>query len=150
MKRIFVVIACILVFSLSTVWANDGIAVSASVKQSFKKEFPGVESVQWDKSGDYRIATFIVDNHRVQAYFDSDGEMLGYARNMLFGQLPMRVTMSVDKAFPGTAVYNIQEVVNPDGTFYWLTVETAEWLYRIQLADNGKIIQKSRHKPNRP
>jgi hypothetical protein len=62
----------------------------------------------------------------------------------------MMVTLSAGKAFPGADVYNILEVVKDDGTCYWLSIQMKDWLYRVQLSANGRIMRSERHKVGRP
>lgn len=84
MKKIFVSLSLMLALGLTTVLANDKTDVNGKIKESFKREFAGAESVKWDEVEDYQMATFVFLCHRVIAYFNQDGELLGSTRDILF------------------------------------------------------------------
>jgi hypothetical protein len=146
MKKIFVSLALIVTVGLTTVFATDEPDVSNRVKQSLKKEFVGAMSITWSQVGDYQRALFVLDAHRVEAYFNADGEMLGFARGVLFNELPMVVSKSLDKRFPGADFIDAREVSNADGVSYWLTVETAGKSYRVKVDPAGSILNIAKDK----
>jgi len=139
MKRIIVSLSLMLAVGLTTVLANYRTSVNDLVKESFKKEFPGVESVKWSDQGDYQKATFVFTGHRSVAYFNTDGELEGSARDLFFDQLPLAVMRSFDKRFAGADFFNVLEVTNIEGTSYHLTLELKNKRYRVK-ADAGGII----------
>ena len=56
--------------------------------------------MKWEKQKDFQTATFVFCNHLVVAYFNTDGQLLGSARNVLFYELPMAVIKLLEKRFP--------------------------------------------------
>jgi hypothetical protein len=54
MKRIFVSLSFMLAVGLTTVFAGDKTDVNSKIKESFKKEFAGAESVKWDEVENYQ------------------------------------------------------------------------------------------------
>jgi hypothetical protein len=141
MKRIFVSLSLMLAVGLTTVFANDETDVSDKVKKSFKKEFAGVESVKWKDLGDYKMASFAFNDHRVAAYFNTNGKLEGFARDILFDQLPLAVEKSFDKRFACADFIEVLEISNREGTSYLLTLEAQNKLYRVKADPGGNILQ---------
>src|SRR5258706_224116 len=132
MKKIFVSLSLMLTVGLTTVLANDE-PVSDKVKESFKKEFVGARSVTWNHIGDYQMALFVFDGHRVEAYFNTEGELEGSVRNLPFDQLPLLVVRSFEKRFTPENIIDILEVSNIEGTSYLLKVETQNKRFLVKV-----------------
>jgi len=140
MKRIFVSLSTIMAFGLTT-FAQEGTVVNDKVKESFQKEFAGAQSVKWNDTGDYQMATFVWSGSLVQAFFNTGGELEGYARNVLSEQLPLSVTIALDKRFHDAFVSDILEIINPEGVFYRFTIETTSQKFHVKTNTEGKILQ---------
>ena len=140
MKKIFVSLSLMLTVGLTTVLANDE-PVSDKVNESFKKEFVGARSVVWNHVGDYQRASFVFDGHRVEAYFNTDGELAGSARDILFDQLPLSVMRSFEKRFATADVINILEVSNIEGTSYLIKIETQNKQFLVKVGTNGDFLK---------
>ena len=140
MKKIFISLSLMVTVGLTTVLANDNFTVNDKIKESFKKEFVGATSVKWKKEKDFQTATFVFYDHLVIAYFDTDGELLSSARNVLFYELPMAVIKSFDKNFAGINPTEVIEISNTEGTFYRLTIERQNKRYNIKADASGNIL----------
>jgi hypothetical protein len=146
MKRIFVSLLLILMLGVTVVFANDGNDVGDKIKESFKREFVGAESVSWRKLGDYQVATFVYKGSSIAAYFNTEGGLEATARYILFEELPLAVMKSLDKHFAGAEFNNILEVDNSEGDYYWLTVETAGKSYRVKSSRDGDMLRVNKKK----
>ena len=140
MKRIFVSLSLLLAVGLTQVFADDEIRISKTVKESFKKEFAGANKVEWSRVDDHVRALFVLDRHRVVAYFNVNGELEGFGRGLLFDEMPLAASMSLDKHFAGADFINILEVSNTDGMSYWLTVATPKKWHRVKVDATGNIL----------
>jgi len=140
MKRIFVSLSFMLAVGLTTVFAGEKTGVNSKIKESFKKEFAGVESVVWNKVENYQKAAFLFNGHPVIAFFDEDGELLGSARNILYEQLPLTVVKSLDKRFEGAEFLGIYEISNIEGTSYGMTLETQNKRYHVKVNTDGYLL----------
>ena len=149
MKKIFVSLSLMVTVGLTTVLANDNFNVNDKIKESFKKEFAGVTSVKWEKQKDFQTATFVFYDHLVIAYFNTDGELLGSARDVAFYELPMAVIKSFDKNFAGFNPTEVIEISNREGTFYRLTIEGQNKRYNIKADAGGNILDIVKIKSNK-
>src|SRR5882724_5627166 len=139
MKRILVSLSLMLTVGLATAFANDETNVTEKVKEVFKKEFAGAEFVKWSDIGEYQMATFVFGGHRTEAYFNTDGELEGSVRDLLFDQLPLVVMRSLDDRFAGALIMDIREVTNTDGTSYRVSLETSQRKYHVKVEAGGNF-----------
>ena len=145
MKKIVVALSLLLTVGLTSAFANEP-KVNASVLASFDKEFSFVKDAKWTVSNEFSKAVFILSDRRIEAYFSNDGEYLGSARDLIFNQLPMSVISSMNKRFGDVGVYEIVERSINGETLYYMTVDYANKILRIEATPSGglSIIKKVR------
>ena len=148
MKKIFVSLSFIVTLGLTTVRATDNFDVNSKIKESFKKEFAGATLIKWEKDKDFQRATFVLYDHLVIAYFNTDGELLGSARNVFFYEVPMAVIKSIGENFAGINPIEVLEVSNTEGTFYRITIEKQSKRYHIKASADGNILEVFKIKNN--
>ncbi|MGZ4049558.1 MAG: hypothetical protein ACXVNN_09350 [Bacteroidia bacterium] len=141
MKTILVSLSLMLAFGLTIVHAGDNPHLNKKIIESFKKNFTGAEFVQWENVNDYQQATFVFLGHRLVAYFNIDGELLGSARVLQFSELPMAVVKSLDKRYSGADYPEVLEISNNDGTSYRLLMERQNKRSHVAVDSNGTIMQ---------
>jgi len=146
MKKIFMSFFLVLVISSVSAIANDETEVSNNTKESFKKQFVGVESVEWKNNEGYEIATFVFNGYHQEAFFTTSGEFAGVARFLEPSQLPMEVMRSIGKRFADAGLTKVIEVYNQEGTFYWLTAEVKSELYRVKIGTYGAVLSVTKLK----
>ena len=144
MKKIFLSLSILL--TAATAFAHTTTLPSPGVEEIFKKEFAGAENVVWAQQDNYQKATFILGTYRVVAFFNEDNEFAGCIRNILYDQLPMIVTKSVDKKFPGADLLEISEITNSEGTSYLLRVEVKNKQLKVKINSDGNITETEKLK----
>jgi hypothetical protein len=140
MKKLFLSLSLMLTVA-GTVLANDKTNVNEQVQASFKKEFPGASLIEWNKPGEFYKATFMLWDHRTEAYFTEDGQLQGSMRSLFYNQLPLAVMTSIDKRFEGADILDINEINNTDGTSYTLLLEMNDKKYRVKADVSGGITE---------
>jgi hypothetical protein len=145
MKKILVALSLLLTVGLTSAFASEP-KVNPSVLASFKQEFSFVKDAEWTVNDEYSTAVFILADRRIVAYFSNEGEYLGSARDLIFNQLPMAVINAINKRFGDIGVYEIVERAIGAETFYYMTVEYANKILRIEATPSGSlsIIKKVR------
>ena len=141
MKKIFVSLTLLLTAAASTAFANIVTDPDPGVEEVFKKEFAGAENVTWSQQENYQKATFILGGHRVVAYFNEENEFAGCIRNILYDQLPLIVTKTFDKKFPGADIEEIREITNSDGTSYLIRVDVNNKKLKVKITSDGNITE---------
>lgn len=106
---------------------------------TFEKEFRGAMDVKWTEGKDAITASFVLNSFRVEAYFTYAGELMGTARNVLFGQLPLAVIKEVNNRYSSTAVYEITEYNTGSGTFYDMVIELPTKKLVVRSTATGEL-----------
>jgi hypothetical protein len=146
MKKIFLSMTMLLIVATTTVWAanTEPPVVIKQAEAAFQNEFAGAEFVTWTEAGDLLKAGFLFRGHRVEAYFNREGELQASIRSLIYSQLPLAVITSLDKHFAGNDVLDILEI-NKDGTAnYKLNIEVKDKKYQVRINASGHIIEKQR------
>lgn len=113
-------------------------------RETFKKHFSGAENVQWAQlENDVQKASFLWGGHRTEAYFGAEGEFLGAIRGLLFQQLPIAVSRTLDQKFDKRVILEVREVTNHEGTSYTIQMEWKNKRYRVRLESDGSILERS-------
>jgi hypothetical protein len=146
MKKVFLSFSVILMLSVANVSAADGRPVTKEVQAAFKKEFPAAEGLSWNEVGDFCRAAFLLDGHRVEAYFSDDGKLQGSIRDIFFSQLPMAAMSAIEKKYAGADVSEVNEITNDEGTIYRVSLESLGKKYRVKIDANGNIAQADKLK----
>jgi len=139
MKKIFLTLSLTITIAVSSVLAFTPVDPDPDVEESFKKEFPGAQSVSWAAQEGFQKATFILAGHRMIAYFDQKDELVGCVRDIFFDQLPITVMKALDKKFANADFSEVRELSNGEGTSYLVTVDQDHKKYKVRLAPDGNF-----------
>ena len=147
MKKVFMSFLFMFSLGLAMAFAGKADYTGDKVKESFKKKFEGATSVIWVNHDNYREASFLLDGHEVQVYYNKSGEMEGFGRHIQKDQLPLAVILSLKNSFKDAADFkDVLEVSNTEGASYWLTVKAQNKTKRVQISPNGFIINEEENK----
>lgn len=106
---------------------------------TFQNEFKGALDVKWTEEKDIISASFVLGNTRAIAYFNTSGELLGTARNILFNQLPLVVITEINKRYETASMYDITEYTTGSETFYSMTVDLPTKSLKLRISSLGDI-----------
>ena len=124
MRKATLVLA--MVFTLISTIASANENVRQDVLNSFKKEFSSATEVSWTIGDSYYQAAFSMNDQKLFAFYNSDGEFLALTRYISSVQLPLTLHNSLKKYFSDQWITDLFEVVNGDGTKYYVTLENAD------------------------
>jgi hypothetical protein len=146
MKNFIVATATALAIGMSPVFAN-GSNENPQAAKVFAQQFIGAQNVKWSSLHDgYQKVSFVLNGVAAETYFDAEGELLGTIRNLLYNQLPLAVMQKVSKKFTDGVVLVVNEITNPDGTSYKLTLEQKNRKYDVRLNSLGEVIEVQKEK----
>ncbi len=137
MKKIILSFAALLV-AASTVFAGFK-PVDPSFDQSLQQSFRGAKAVNWINDNGYARATFEYGGSRTLAWFNSNGELLGYVRDLLQQQLPLAVISKLNKKYAGAEVVECYELNNALGSFYKVSVKSNGKASKVTFRPDGSI-----------
>ena len=145
MKRTIVSLAVTFILGISAVFADNVPDGNDKAREKFTRDFPGASLVQWGQQDEYLKVSFVLNNVRVMAFFDRDGEFQGSVNTIFLDQLPIAVRTSFDKRFKDAVILEIFEITNPEITRYKIVLDTKGTKYTAFLYYDGTIgqIQKT-------
>ena len=135
MKKIIIMLA-VAVSSL-TAFAGEK-NVSATVLNSFNKEFAGAKEVQWTNTNDYYKAAFVYNGQNVNAFYQLDGGLIAITRNISSLELPINLQTNLKNSYSKYWISDLFEVSNNEGTSYYITMENADSKIVLKSSGAGK------------
>jgi hypothetical protein len=122
MKKIILMLA----ITISTLSAIAGEEVNPRVLASFKNEFASAKEVAWTVTADYFKAEFTFNGQYVNAFYNTDGELMGLTRNITSLDLPMNLQASLKKSYEDFWISDLFEITRSNNTGYYITLENAD------------------------
>ena len=147
MKKILMTLA--LALTLSTMYAFTGEeAINKQALQAFKTEFSGATDADWTVADNYYKVIFTMNDQKLFAYYNLNGEFMAATRFISSFQLPLNLQSSLKKSYNHYWITDLFELDNHDGTTYYATLETADVKIVLQSIDGNswtmyKKIQKA-------
>lgn len=150
MKKNYFFALLVAVLFTGSAFAHNGNTVNTQVKLSFQKEFAGAESVSWETIADKGIfhASFIYNNERLNAYFDTEGVLLATGRYVKKENLPMLVARGVQQRFSKYNMTESIEFVSNYETSYIVKLENEKFKLYIQAHTDGTSSVLKKEKKN--
>ncbi len=145
MKKIMMMLALVLTVGTSFAFTGEE-AVNKQALNAFKKEFAGATDAAWTVGNNYYKVTFSLNDEKLFAYYNTQGEFLAVTRNISSLQLPLTLQTSLKRSYSNYWISDLFEVTKNDGTNYYVTLETADAKIILRSADgtNWSIYQKSK------
>jgi hypothetical protein len=134
-KRILIFALMLTGISYSFANTTDGITKRATA--SFSKDFSNAKNIKWERKHDYMLATFSMNNEVMFAYYTSEGELIGVARNILSDKLPISQLVNLKKNYVGYWISNLFEVNKNGITTYYITLENANEKLALRSSGDG-------------
>src|SRR5689334_13776652 len=116
MKKFIVAVAAVITVISASAFTGKSYGTNPA-EATFQNVFKGALDVKWVEGKDLITASFVLGNTRAIAYFNTSGELLGTARNILFNQLPLVVVTEINQRFGSGSVYDITEYTSGSETF---------------------------------
>lgn len=139
MKKIILSLSLLLTIGIATVTATPVTTPDPRVEKIFQKEFAGAENVKWSEQDDFISALFLLNGHRIQAWFKKEGELVGSIRGLSYNQLPLQVIRSLQSKFEQAVIIEIREVTNNEGTNYKIVLENKDKKYKVSIRPDGNV-----------
>ena len=138
-KSVFILSAALMLFSIFA-FATDSDKVNARVKSAFLNDFTTASNVSWELLKDFYFATFILNNVEVSAAYNEQGELVGTSRTIERSQLPIILSMALDKKYEGyTISKKALELAFEGATRYYITVYNDKQALKLKCSPDGNI-----------
>lgn len=144
MKKIVFVMGFLMIMGVS--WAYPSEKVSQKVLTSFKTEFTTAQNVEWETGSNYFRAAFTMNEQRIFAYYNVDGQLLSIARYISSIQLPVNLYADLKNDYSKYWISDLFEVSNSEGLHYYVTLETADTKLVMHSSNGGSWSTYSKNK----
>ncbi len=139
--------AMLLLFSVSSFAAGKE-EVSKKVKAAFEKDFASSAlASSWEKKEDVYFVSFTFQSIAAYAAYNEEGELLAVSRRIESSQLPLSVTLALEKKYPDFSKPVTATELNFEGqTIYYVTLENDQKALTLKCFGSGEISVDSRIK----
>jgi len=147
MKKIILTLSIILAMTVTNSFAAPMVHRDPKAEQEFQKQFSNAKNVVWSTSKEgYLKVIFTWGGHRAEAYFDSNAEIIGTARNLFFDQLPLNVVRAFNNRFKNAVALEVVEITNAEGCKYAITLENKKGKFTTMISSIGGVVSTERIK----
>jgi hypothetical protein len=138
MKK-FILVTLITVTIGSSVLAADVSKVSFRVLNAFKAQFTGATDINWSITADYTKVDFTIEGEKVEAFYNSNGDVIGTSRKTEFKRLPLSAIQKIKKNY---AKYRVTETIELElngERKYYLSVENESDRKILEVSLYGQV-----------
>ncbi|MBK7432806.1 MAG: hypothetical protein IPI66_02210 [Chitinophagaceae bacterium] len=147
MKKLTTIFTAVIMLLTTTAFAADGDNVTEEVKAAFRADFSGASQVSWEKISDFYFASFTLQNDKVDAAYNEKGELVGTSRRIGLAQLPLGLSMELNRKFEGYTFSAQAFELNYEGqTHYYLSAENSKQTLKLKGNANGEVEIESKSK----
>jgi hypothetical protein len=145
MKKIMMMLLLVLTIGTSFAFTGEE-AINKQALNAFKKEFVGATEAAWTVGDNFYKVTFTLNDQKLFAYYNMQGDFMAVTRNISSLQLPLSLQTSLKRSYNNYWISDLFEVAKSDGTNYYVTLETADTKIVLKSADGSdwSVYQKSR------
>lgn len=138
MKKLF--IAALMVIALSANAFADNTNINTKVLNHFQTQFEGAANVHWKTGESFVKASFTLNDHKMEAFYDVDGELIGTSYTVSKDKLPVRATKTISEKY---AAYQVQETIEfdnvRDGLSYYVSLVSEQAKIVLQVSAQGEV-----------
>jgi hypothetical protein len=133
MKKFKIVLTAIVMLFAGSAFAKEPENVSPKVKTAFESDFSKASKISWEKTSDFYFASFTLNNVRIDAAYNEDGELLGTARVISAEQMPLSVSLAIAEKYAGYKVEKTAIELTYEGqTRYYISVENEHQIVKLK------------------
>lgn len=140
MKKFKMILTAVVMLFAATAFATGGENVTPKVKAAFESDFSKASQVNWEKTSDFYFASFLLNNVRVDAAYNEDGELVGTSRGITVEQMPLNVSLAIAEKYAGYEMAkNAIELTYEGQTRYYVTVANGKQTVSLKCLSNGDL-----------
>ena len=144
MKKIVLILGLVATMGVCSAYPSE--KVSQRVLASFKTEFTNAQDVEWETGNNYFRAAFTMNEQRIFAYYNVDGQLQSIARHISSIQLPVNIYADLKNDYSKYWISDLFEVSNSEGLHYYVTLETADSKLVMHSSNGGSWSTYSKSK----
>ncbi|MES2331998.1 MAG: hypothetical protein V4539_20490 [Bacteroidota bacterium] len=137
MKKLFIA-ALIMVAAGTSAFAAD-VKVNNKVKTNFEAMFSGAENVSWSAKDLYIRASFTLLDETMEAYFGTEGELIGTSRAIELKRLPLSAIKKIKKEYASYKVTDTIEFEHDGERSYYVSLEDGNKKQILEVSLYGTV-----------
>ena len=141
MKKLF--ITALVALAIGTTAFAGPKSISASVTKHFTNTFTKAQNVTWKSDEQFDKVSFVLNNEKVEAFYDVQGELIGTSKTIAFDKLPKSAiqTITTKYTFPDYQVKECIEFqnVNNNETNYYVSFTTKNEYIALEITRSGSV-----------
>ena len=138
MKKLFIA-ALIVIAAGSSAFAMDATKVNYKVKKNFEIQFAGAENVTWSARESFVKASFTLLDENIEAFFDTDGELVGVSRKVSLRTLPLSAIQQIKKNYGSYKITDSIEFDQNGDKSYYLSLEDGNKKQILEVSLYGNV-----------
>lgn len=144
MKKLMIAAALFIATGFSTqLAAATEQHLPAIIQQEFFKNHPGIELQGWEENDAFFAINFLENEKYWREYYTTEGEKIGWSRNIGAFELPAVLFESIQTNYPDYWITELFVIhLNHESTYY-LTLENADEKIVLKNEDNSWSTYKS-------
>jgi uncharacterized protein YxeA len=123
MKKIMMMLVLL---TLAASLAFGGETVNKAALNAFQSEFVGATDVTWTASRYYYEARFTLNDQKLVAFYNNDGDLLAVTHFISSLQLPRYLKRTLKRSLDNYWITDLFEIRSDDATSYYVTLENAD------------------------
>ncbi len=113
--------------------------VNVHVLNNFKTSFRNASDISWSSKDDFAKATFTLDNVKMEAFFNTSGELIGTSKNISMDALPVHAKRTFAKRFNGYTVKEAIRFEGADETAYYISADNDTESVIVKVSENEQV-----------
>jgi len=144
MKQLLTIL--LLIVTSSTAFATPGVKISAPVMPAMKRTITEARDMKWVGGDEIVKIQFSSNNQYVTGFYNSDGKLLGLAKNILSTELPSLLCKNLKEKYSQYWISGVLEYSGDEGTVYYTMLENADQKIVLQSFGNKWSVVKKTDK----
>jgi len=141
MKQLFM--TAFIALTIGTTAFAGPTSISAKVTDHFTTTFSKAQNVSWQSDEKFDRVSFVLNNEKVDAFYDVQGELIGTSKTFAFDKLPKSAiqTLTTRYTYPE---YQIRECiefmnVNSNETNYYVSFAAKNGNIALEITKSGMV-----------
>ncbi len=140
MKKLIIAAIAIVAFT-TTSFAGDGSKkASYWVLNQFNHTYADATNVNWQVTDQFAKATFILDEIKVEAYYNQfDGTFIGQSKAVATQDLPKNAVKAITKKYSNYSIKEVIEFSNASDVDFYVSLESTTQKLVLKISRAGEI-----------
>ncbi|MEO8174087.1 MAG: hypothetical protein ABI581_13425 [Sediminibacterium sp.] len=137
MKKL-IIAAFIMVAAGTSAFAAD-VKVNNKIQTNFEVLFNGASNVSWGAKDHFVKATFTLAEETIEAFFGTDGDLIGTSRKVDMKRLPVSAVQKIKKEYASYKVTDTIEFERAGERSYYVSLENGNKKQILEVSLYGSV-----------